>query len=84
MFGLIKAKILTAASRPMTTGSFHALVLPPHCSGRSREVIMASERKPPTKSSVRNFCIMVFPSYNGLEVTSLAGKRRATAAMDWR
>jgi hypothetical protein len=57
-----KVRKPTAASRPMTTGSFQSLVLPPHWSGRSKDVIMAIERKPPKLSSARNFWPIVLPS----------------------
>jgi hypothetical protein len=55
-------KELTAARRPMTTGSFHSLVFPPHWSGSNRAVITTSERKPPKLSSAKNFCLMFIPS----------------------
>jgi hypothetical protein len=67
----------------MTTGSFQSLELPPHWSGRSKDVIMAMERKPPKLSSARNFCPIVLPSYSGLAVTLRAGRRKATAAIDY-
>lgn len=66
----------TTTNKAITLLSVHGLVTPPHCSGRSRDVTIPTQRMVPIQSNVMNFCHAVVPSSAGtIECSGLMKNR---------